>query len=123
MFLKHHTFYLTRLFKLLCEILLWSLTKLTFKEYQICTLSVLQMNCIQMKFSHCQDLIQGAREGEDKKKIAATKVDALKAVRPQDRHRELDDQKQAAEVEFQDIMVAMKTTQYVLVQKYLFFHH
>ena len=53
----------------------------------------------------------GAKEGEHKKNLAASKVDALKKVVPKHKHSELDEQKVAAEVEFQDLMVQMQTTQ------------
>lgn len=58
-----------------------------------------------------QDLIKSAKEGEQKKNLAAEKLDALKAVLPKDKQAELDRQKQAAEADWQQLVKSMQDTQ------------
>lgn len=53
----------------------------------------------------------GLKEGEKKKALAASKVDTAKVVMRKDKQDELEKQKKAAEVEFQDLMTQMQTTQ------------
>ena len=55
----------------------------------------------------------GSKEGEHKKNLAASKADALKAVVPKHKQAEIDEEKIAAEVEWQDLMTSMTTTQWV----------
>lgn len=55
-----------------------------------------------------------AKEGEQKKNIAAQKLAALQAVLPKDRAADLEKQRRQAEQDWATLNNAMQDTQYVL---------
>jgi len=55
-----------------------------------------------------------AKEGEQKKNLAKSKIDTAKSVLPKQKQAELDKQKKAAEEEWQELMEQMQNTQYVI---------
>jgi len=59
-------------------------------------------------------LIAGLKDGEQKKDLAASKLDTLKAVLPKDRQVELEKQRKLADKEFQDLVKQLQQTQLVL---------
>lgn len=58
-----------------------------------------------------QDLIAGLKDGEQKKNLAAAKLDSLKAVLPRERQAELERQRKQADKEFQDLVKQLQQTQ------------
>ena len=59
-------------------------------------------------------MIAGLKDGEQKKDLAASKLDTLKAVLPKDRQVELEKQRKLADKEFQDLVKQLQQTQLVL---------
>jgi len=67
--------------------------------------------------------VANAKEGEQKKNIAAQKLAALQAVLPKDRAADLEKQRRQAEQDWATLNNAMQDTQYVPKAEILAFIH